>query len=306
MTQGNSNTASQTKAGAPPFPTARSKCSFTLTTPRFYRVQAEVTLQGVKVDDVLVSDFLIRLLRPELGVAPCQLDLSQGANCTSGTQQLPCSDPVFNCSQNLVISEDIYNAVLNKECTYPTANNTLVCAAIAANQAITAAVSSGLCRPTCLSGTPMATQQFPVGCLSFQLGIDVQTSEAAISALAALGDTNLQGKVNVALASFTSGPGLQFLVVNSAVTSVVGYGAFPPPPPPVKPILAATPPPPANITTLNVTAGGQIQYSEWSKCTPGCGNGISTRTASCYAKDGTLLPVKACAMNSTQTQQACT
>lgn len=296
----------QTKAASPSVTVGRSRCNFVTTTPRYYRVEAEVTLQGVKVDEVLVSDFMIRLLRTEMGLAPCQLGLSQGSICTSGTQQLPCSDPVFNCSQNMVLSEDTYNAVVNRECIYPTANNTLVCAAIAANPAISQAVNAGLCRPSCLSGTPMATQEFPVACMSFQLGIDAPTNAAALTSMSMLGNTTLQAKVNVALANFASGVGLQFLVVNSAIMPVVGYGFFPPPPPPVRPILPVTPPPPVNTTTEQLATRGDIEYGPWSTCTPACGAGFSTRTASCFAKDGTLLPLKSCPGGSTaQIKQPC-
>ena len=64
-------------------------CSFVYTSPRFYRVEAEVTLQGVRTDENLLNDAFIRMLRSQLGLNACQLAMSQGTNCTSGTQQLP-------------------------------------------------------------------------------------------------------------------------------------------------------------------------------------------------------------------------
>lgn len=280
-------------------------CGFVYTSPRFYRVEAEVTLQGVQTNDTLLNDAFIRLLRSRLGLAQCQLGMSAGVNCTSGTQQLPCSDPVFNCGGGVVISEDIYNAVSSGDCAEPAANNTLVCASAAANPAIAAAIAAGSCRPACLSGSSQAVQEFPVSCASFLIGVDAPDRASAIAAASALGNVTLQADVGTGLANYTNGPGLQFLVVNSAVKPVVGYGFFPPPPPPLVPIR-----PPAgestNATAAALAASGSLVYGPWSSCVPSCGEGLSTRTATCYAPDGTLLPLAACPGGTdAQTSQPC-
>jgi Thrombospondin type 1 domain len=268
-------------------------CAFVYTSPRFFRVEAEITLQGVRTDDVLLNDALIRALRAQLKLSPCQVGMSQGTNCTSGTQQLPCSDPVFNCGQGVVISEDVYNAAINGDCATPSANNTLVCNTIAANSAISAAVSSGSCRPACLSGSAQATQEFPIACTSYLVSIDAPDKAAALVAAASLGNTTLQTAVSVGLSSYSNGLGIQFLVVNSDIEFAVGYGFFPPPPPPMVPIETPTVEP-VNATAVALAAAGTLVYGPWSPCAPSCGDGYSTRTATCFAPDGTLLPLQAC------------
>ena len=231
--------------------------------------------------------------------------MSQGTNCTSGTQQLPCSDPVFNCGQGVVISEDVYTAAINGDCTTPTANNTLVCNTIAANPAISSAVSSGSCRPACLSGSAQATQEFPVACTSYFVSIDSPDKAAALVAAASLGNTTLQTAVSNSLVSYSNGLGLQFLVVNSGIESAVGYGFFPPPPPPMVPIETPAAKP-TNSTAVALAAAGTLVYGPWSPCAPSCGEGYSTRTATCFAPDGTLLPLQACPGGSAaETYQPC-
>ncbi|KAL4541424.1 hypothetical protein Ndes2437B_g05787 [Nannochloris sp. 'desiccata'] len=299
--------AAPTPAAAPEWaPVFRNgTCAFVYTSPRFYRVKAEITLQGVRTDDVLLNDSLIRVLRAQLNLSPCQVGMSQGTNCTSGTQQLPCSDPVFNCGQGLVISQDIYNAAINGDCVTQTANNTLVCNTIAANPAISSAVSAGSCRPACLSGSAQATQEFPVACTSYLVSIDAPDKAAALVAAASLGNTTLQNAVSSSLSSYSNGLGLQFLVVNSGVEPAVGYGFFPPPPPPMVPIETPSPKP-INSTAVALAATGTLVYGPWSSCTPSCGDGYSTRTASCFAPDGTLLPLQACPGGiGTETYQQC-
>jgi hypothetical protein len=280
-------------------------CAFVYTSPRFYRVKAEITLQGVRTDEVLLSDSLIRILRAQLKLSPCQVGMSQGTNCTSGTQQLPCSDPVFNCGQGIVISEDVYNAAINGDCAIQTANNTLVCNTIAANPAISSAVSAGSCRPACLSGSAQATQEFPVACTSYLVSIDAPDKAAALVAAASLGNTTLQNAISSSLSSYSNGLGIQLLVVNSGVEPSVGYGFFPPPPPPMVPIETPSPKP-INSTAVALAAAGTLVYGPWSPCAPSCGDGYSTRTATCFAPDGTLLPLQACPGGvGTETYQQC-
>ncbi len=288
-------TLAETPAPAPEWaPVIRNgTCAFVYTSPRFFRVKAEITLQGVKTDDALLNDSLIRALRAQLKLSPCQVAMSQGTNCTSGTQQLPCSDPVFNCGQGIIISEDVYNAALNGDCSTPTANNTLVCNTIAATPAISSAVISGSCRPACLSGSAQATQEFPVACTSYLVSIDSPDKASALDAAASLGNTTLQNAVSASLSTYANGLGLQFLVVNSAVEPAVGYGFFPPPPPPMVPIETPAAEP-ANATAVAMAAAGTLVYGPWSPCAPSCGDGYSTRTATCFSPDGTLIPLQAC------------
>ena len=301
----------QAPAPGPEAPPLRNgSCAFVFNGARYYQVQVDATLQGAR-DSVFVNDALIRLLRGQLQVAPCQLTMSEGEACTSGTQALPCADPVFQCSNGLVISEDVYTAVLSGACTNSTANNTLVCGAVAANPAISAAVASGSCKPSCVSGTAglQTPQNLPPACISYSITIDAPTRAAADALAAAIAGPDLQTGVTAALGGF-SATGLQFLIVDSQVGPAVGFGTFPPPPNPPPPLVPLSPPDSAvlakNSTAADLAAAGVLAYGAWTECSPTCGPGYRTRTASCYAPDGTLLPLLQCPGGAgAQTFEAC-
>jgi len=282
-------------------------CAFVYARARYYQVTAEATLQGSS-NDTFVNDALIRLLRAQLQVAPCQLTMSQGEPCTSGTAALPCSDPVFQCGNGLTISQDVYTAVVQGTCQGP-ANNTLVCATIAANAAIPAAVATGTCEPACVTGnTTQASQQPPTSCSSYQITIDAPTLDAANQLATALTQATLATSVTSGLGGFAES-NMAFLIVDAQVGPSVGFGFFPPPPsppPPLKPISPPTSEVPQNATAESLAAAGVLAYGPWTACVPPCGDGFQTRTASCFAPDGTLLPLQECPGGDTaQTFQTC-
>lgn len=297
-------------APGPELASSNSSCAFTYAGARYHQTIAEITLQSA-LDNIFINDALIRLLRPQLGVEQCQLSLSQGVNCTAGTQTLPCSDPIFSCSNGIVVSYDTYAAIMNGDCTNAATKATLVCETIIANPSLVTAVESGTCRPQCVSSTTPAstTHAIPVGCLSYTLTVDAPTKSAAMAVAAALASPALQTAVDVGLTNYSSGSGIQFLIVTSTVQPAVGFGFFPPPPPPLLPIEA-----PSNITlnssASEVVASSVLVYGPWSNCTGPCKAGtaaVSIRSASCVSPDGTLLQLSQCPDASTaQTFQTCT
>lgn len=279
-------------------------CEFVMNTARYYQVVAEATLQGVE-NDTLVNDALIRLLRGQLLLSSCQLVMSEGANCTSGTTSLPCADPIFQCGNGIVISKDVYNAVLSGSCE-GTANNTLVCGVIATNPEIPKAVVSGACKPTCISAGGLQTaQSLPASCLSYQITIDNPSEAQAQEVAAQLVSPSLSTAITTGLAGFASSD-MKFLIVDSQVAPTVGFGNFPPPPPPLRAISPADASLPENATAASLAAAGVLAYGPWTNCTPACGDGFRTRTASCFAPDGTLLPLRVCPNGSQAvTYQSC-
>lgn len=285
----------QAPAPAPASGERNGSCGFVSNRARYYQVEAEATLQG-SINDTLVNDALIRLMRSQLLVAPCQLVISEGEPCTSGTLSLPCADPVFQCGDGVVISEDVYNAAVKGSCQGP-ANNTLVCAVIAANPQIPTIVASGVCKPTCISGGGLQEpQNFPTSCISFQITLDAPTQEQAQELAAALAAPGLAATITTGLGGFGA-TDMQFLIVDSQVIAAVGYGTFPPPPSPPPPLRVISPAEddvPDNTTAATLAAAGVLAYGPWTNCTPVCGPGFRTRTASCFAPDGTLLPLQEC------------
>lgn len=276
---------------------SNNTCAFIDAGARYFRAEAQVTLQGTNSSSVYVNDALVRVLLTQLQVSSCQLSVSQGTNCTSGTQNLPCADPIFYCAKNVVISLDIYNAVMNGDCSDPSTNSTLLCTTIAADPSIVAAVNSGTCRPKCLSDAS-GSQNLPVGCLSFDVSVASPTNADASAAAATLSSIAVQNAMSKSLStnfSQFSGQMVQFMVVAVTVTPAIGYGPFPPPPPPLLPILPAVSVT-INATSATLDASGNLVFGPWSNCSSpsGCGAGVMTRSVSCYSSAGTMLPLEAC------------
>jgi hypothetical protein len=189
-------------APAPAAPSTRAACAFMLNSPRYYQLTAEATLQGAGAD-TLVNDALLRALRAGLSLASCQLVMSQGEACASGTPALPCADPLFYCDGGMVLAADVYAAVASGDCAAPGSNDTLVCAAIAANPAIGAAVGSGTCKPACaVAGAAAAApaEEAPADCLSYTVTVNAPTEAAAQAAGTALSATDLAGSLGGAAA----------------------------------------------------------------------------------------------------------
>jgi len=102
-------------------------CSFTRDQPRFQQILARLTLENAGTADTLINDALIRALRKRLMVAECQIILSEGVPCTSGTVDLPCAEPVHVCvsstpgedsgpSARTVLTNDVYDAIAFESC----------------------------------------------------------------------------------------------------------------------------------------------------------------------------------------------
>lgn len=310
-----------------PLKITKGACNFVYSGARYYQVEAQATLLGSN-GDIFVNDALIRLLRSQLNIAPCQLDLSEGAPCFTNSlhQPLPCADPVFDCGNELIISKDVFSAVASGDCnaTSPTLK-TAVCETIANNPNITTAVNSGACVPLCIQDAMGKQSASTNTCLSYDITLNAPTEEVAQALAANLTSTDLEYSVIAGLETgFEASSGsdapapapaatpsaLQFLVASIDIRTAVGYGYFPPPPPPLKPLSPANT---TDLVTTNVTAAalassGVVAYGPWSACTPACGDGggFSTRTVSCFSPDGTLMPLQACPGGSdAQTYQSC-
>jgi hypothetical protein len=296
-------------------------CGFLHTEPRYYQVTSMLTLQNVPGNDIFVNDALVRTLRRQLLVAECQVSLSEGAPCVSGTEQLPCAEPVHKCpgmdaatgslltadGSSFVLTNDVYKAIVDESCDSNgdgvtdtiDSVNMLVCGTVATyGPGVQSAVKRGACKAVCtLMGAPenmtssVSNSDTIENCLSFDLILSTPTAQAADVLQSELLSSRIKNDVELSMSGFGNTP-LIFSVVDSSVGPAVGFGFFPPPPPPPPPVKQLAPLP---------TQGGdaassdlQLVYGEWSPCYPSCGDGISTRTATCIDKEGAVLALKDC------------
>ena len=61
--------------------------------------------------------------------------------------------------------------------------------------------------------------------------------------------------------------------------------------------MAALEPVPANVSATSIPAvvpNSVLSFGEWSACFPECGQGFSTRTATCLGPAGETLAVEQC------------
>eukprot|EP00890_Picochlorum_soloecismus_P002198 jgi/Picsp_1/297/NSC_00296-R1_cre-gon-1 protein len=280
-------------------------CSFLTNEPRYYQVDAVVTIQNAPVDDVFVNDGLVRLLRRRLLVAPCQISLSVGTPCESGIVSLPCAEPIFACrgdgglDSEVVVTNDVVKAVKEDLCD---ANNDgvvkngelnmLVCNVVAAHPAIVPLIQQNKCTPSCPptklpSESKGAIEQKLVNCLSFNLLLSSPTEDGASMLMEQLLSEDIAEEVEMSLSGFGSAP-LIFSVVTASVEGAVGFGYFPPPPPPPPPLKPLTPASSAKNEDLILV------YGSWSSCYPSCGDGWSTRTVRCIDSEGSAAPLANC------------
>lgn len=287
---------------------ASAGCSFLTNEARYYQVDSVVTIQNAPMDDVFLNDGLVRLLRRRLLVAPCQISLSVGAPCESGTVSLPCAEPIFTCQgdggldSEVVVTNDVVKAVKEDLCD---ANNVgvvkngemkmLVCNVVAAHPGIVPLIQQNKCTPSCPpTELPMEAnggiEQKLVNCLSFNLLLSSPTEEGASMLMEQLLSEDITEEVEMSLSGFGSVP-LIFSVVTVSIQSAVGFGYFPPPPPPPPPLKPLTPA--SSGSTQNEELS--LVYGPWSACYPSCGDGWSTRTVRCIDSEGSAAPLANCA-----------
>lgn len=289
-----------------------NSCNFLKTGARYYQVKSMLTLQNVDTTNVFINDGLIRTLRSQLLLGECQMSMSEGTTCESGTPGLPCAEPVYECmyqGRMTTITGDIYEAIKESSCIVNGTSgvgqkNTLVCDSIFADPSMTQAVEQGNCVSTCPPSTNNGSLTTNLDrCLSFQLMIDIPTEEAAKMLMNRLTSPAMADVVTFTLTQVGDGP-VVFQVVNSEIDTAVGFGFFPPPPPPVKALLPASSVDGA-IGVTNGKNGTQLEYGPWTACFPPCGEGIKTRTARCLDLNGNMLPLMQCASQNVTTSQNC-
>ena len=285
-------------------------CPFTRDQPRYYQILSTLSVENAG-SDTLINDALIRALRRSLMVSECQIVMSEGVACTSGTQELPCADPVHLCSSTTtsagtVLTDDVYDAIISESCdtngdglvdSLDGTMRTLVCEEVLeAGTAVQTLAKQGGCTAVCdvdalLAGNSTTLQSTTMdSCLSFDLTLNVATEEAASALQSELLSDEVNRIVTSTLSGFGSTP-LEYSIAESTIVEAVGFGFFPPPPPPAPPLVELA----ANVNGGSSEAfSNTLVYGEWSSCYPSCGDGISTRVATCVDGDGAVLALGDC------------
>ena len=274
-------------------------CSFLQTQPRYYQVTSVLTLQNVPEHDELLNDALIRTIRRQLLLSECQVIMSEGVACTSGTVELPCAEPVHKCGiQSPVwLTNDIYTAIMEESCDENGDGvvdglddvRTLVCQQVLQyGPQVQGLVKSRECESTCEIGINNTSNQSLDGCLRFDLTLNVPTEQAAVVFKDELESERVKEVIQVGLSGFGNKP-LVFSVVGSRVGIAVGFGFFPPPPPPPPPVKQLGP-----LPNAPEGSGRRLVYGEWSPCYPSCGEGVSTRNVRCIDTQGVELSSDQC------------
>lgn len=291
-----------------------SGCSFLHVQPRYYQVTSTLTVQRVPRNDEMLNDALIRILRRQLVLSECQVILTEGTACTSGTADLPCSNPFHRCGPisdegietPIWLSNEVYLGILDGSCdengdgVVDTLDNasTLVCQSIVEyGPELQRRVKSQGCEPTCeieISLGMNTTQNInyeskPEDCLSFELTLNLPTEQAASVLMDELESQRVKDDIEVGLSGFSNEP-LIFSIVEATIGTAVGFGFFPPPPPPPPPVKTLGPNPSSQIGA----GDRELVYGEWSSCYPSCGEGVSTRNVRCVDSEGAMLSSSEC------------
>ncbi len=226
-------------------------CAFTNQQPRYW--QAATPLSVLHVDSrnsFFLGDALLRTLTRQLGLQPCQVQLTAAQPCSAALAAAPCPDPLWLCGGELSISASVYEAARSGLCSAipaapapapaaasaelrsPAPPPPAVCQALEENPAITALVAADACKPTCfaevtdanstarLAPPPPSPPAAAGACYSFNLQVDA-ASEAEAGLLATnLHNATTAGALQDSLASFAAtGEQLQFVLGDSGAWS---------------------------------------------------------------------------------------
>ena len=166
----------------------QTACRFVENSPRYYTVETDLTILGVD-NQYPASDALIRALQKELVLDECQLSVTQAESCDSGTPNLPCPDPFYQCDGGIIISPTLYDTILNGDCAVPGAAGSLMCQALSKDSSTVQAVNSGSCKAACfVTPTIQATASvIPSDCINSQVTIKVPTADDANKISSSLG-----------------------------------------------------------------------------------------------------------------------
>eukprot|EP00887_Chlorella_sp_A99_P006694 scaffold3.g6694.t1 len=260
-------------------------CAFTRTQPRYSAAIAERLVvwnaASQSPQSIFLNDVLLRAVTRQLGVADCQVGLSQGEQCSAALAATSCPDPLWLCAGEITISNSVYEAARSGVCDAPPAgpNATAaaaspaaapsVCQTLASYPVIRQYVASGSCDPVCFaevshangsSGTLAPPPPPPSAldtCFAFHLVVATPTPEAASLVAVNMANATTRDALAHALASFAA-PGATVKI------------------------------------SMGDTGGSRGACAVDRVRGASCGQGMQTRALSCHAADGSLLPLSSC------------
>ena len=213
---------------------ARDACGFTQNQPRFYQGRTGITALNVDPQGALfLNDALLRTLTRQLGLAECQVLLTQGEECEAALAAAPCPDPSWVCGGDMVIANSVYQAARSGLCAG--GSTEAVCQTLADYPDIAAAVAAGECEAMCFAqlaagndtasggdapGAKLGPPPPPPGppkapasaCYAFTLQVDSSTQKEAQTVAANVHNASTMGVLLDTLASY-SAPGKRIAFV---------------------------------------------------------------------------------------------
>lgn len=221
--------AAQSARGAGSITLSASPCNFTMTQPRYSQVVLDALMvwnaNPQSPASIFLNDALLRTVTRQLGLAACQVELTQGQPCSVALAEIACPDPLWLCGGQLTLSSSVYQAARSGLCTGIQAADASVCKALLEHPEIVSYVTAGDCEPVCFAelastGTttelaaPAPAPSALDSCFSFGLTVAEPTQAGAAATAAALRNATTRGALMDALASFA--------VVNQSIRISMG------------------------------------------------------------------------------------
>ncbi|KDD73160.1 hypothetical protein H632_c2472p0, partial [Helicosporidium sp. ATCC 50920] len=110
---------SSPKADGPALPDEPA-CSFARDQPRYFRASATVRALNTEASPFM-GDAILRSLRTQLGLADCQISLSEASACAPTPENAECLGSFYVCG-SLLLSRDVYELALSGRCGRGTAD----------------------------------------------------------------------------------------------------------------------------------------------------------------------------------------
>jgi hypothetical protein len=197
----------------------RGTCDFTQQQPRFYQGATTITALNVAPSGSLfLNDDLLRTLTRQLGLAECQVQLTQGSACEVALAAAPCPDPSWVCGGDMVLANSVYQAAKSGLCAEGSTQE--ICSTLREFPGIGAAVAAGGCTPLCfaqLAATaagndttlappppPPSPSKAPAACFTYTLQVDSASEAQAQKVAVNLHNASTAGVLLDTLAGYSA------------------------------------------------------------------------------------------------------
>lgn len=224
-----------------------ASCAFTTQQPRYWQAATQVSALHVDPrNSFFLGDSLLRTLTRQLGLQPCQVQLTAAQPCSAALAAAPCPDPLWLCGGELTISASVYEAARSGLCAAahaaaapapaaagaqlrtPAPPPPVVCQTLDEYPAIAELVAADACEPACFAEVTDANNTAQLAppappppaaagaCFTFTLQVDAGSEAEAALLATNLHNATTAGALQDSLASFAAaGEQLQFMLGDS-------------------------------------------------------------------------------------------